>query len=145
MWSYFVPSTGYTVNFKTVSLHDDKLLIEWSNDDGKGNRKKGYETMKRMMDSAEAAATEVTDKGKKEDLSSRVLGKVYKLSGSEIVVAVSSPRNTVQMGDVIFVVIDGEKVFLDVVFPMQTVSKCRLQKKSAKFAGKIKTNMSVYR
>jgi hypothetical protein len=144
-WSYYIPATGYTVNFKTVSLNDNKLLIEWSNDDGRGNKKKGYETMKRMMDVADRAVTEVSDKGKKEDLSARVLGKVYKLNGSEVVVAISSPRNTVQMGDVIFVVINDEKVFLDVVFPMQTVSKCRLQKKSTKFADKIKTNMPVYR
>ncbi len=33
-WTYYVPSTGYSVTFETVSLNGDSLATNWSNDHG---------------------------------------------------------------------------------------------------------------
>lgn len=49
-WSYYVPSTKYTVNFRLLYVAENKLKVEWSNDDGNGYKKKGTETLVRMMD-----------------------------------------------------------------------------------------------
>ncbi|HEY1405954.1 MAG TPA: hypothetical protein VF857_05035, partial [Spirochaetota bacterium] len=46
-WRYHVPSTGYTVDFKTVSVNGDELKTEWANDDGNGEKKNGEETLYR--------------------------------------------------------------------------------------------------
>jgi hypothetical protein len=48
-WSYFVPSTGYMVYFELVSVDENKMLIKWTNNDGKGNILKGDETLIRII------------------------------------------------------------------------------------------------
>lgn len=48
-WSYFVPSTGYSVFFKTVSLDGDNLETEWVNRDSAGVTRSGKETLTRFV------------------------------------------------------------------------------------------------
>lgn len=52
-WSYYVPSTGYTVYFKTVSVNKDELSTEWINRDSSGVTKSGKETLSRYVEDAE--------------------------------------------------------------------------------------------
>ena len=48
-WSYFVPSTGYSVFFKTLSLDGDNLETEWVNRDSTGVTRSGKETLTRFV------------------------------------------------------------------------------------------------
>jgi hypothetical protein len=50
-WSYFVPSTGFLVYFKTVRLNGNNLEIEWTNKDGAGVTKTGTEILDRCVKS----------------------------------------------------------------------------------------------
>ena len=143
-WSYYVPSTKYTVYFKTLNLDNNKLKIEWSNDDGAGNKLKGTETLNRMMDTV-STNTEDSATAQKKDLSKRLIGKIYKINGSEFIVAVSSPGKTLHMGDTLFVMADDREIKLEVVFPMLTISKCKVRKSSAKLSNRIRVNMPVYK
>ena len=52
-WSYYVPSTGYTVFFKTVSVSKNELVTEWINRDSAGVTKSGKETLARYVENAE--------------------------------------------------------------------------------------------
>jgi len=49
------------------------------------------------------------------------------------------------MGNIVYVNIDNEDVKLIVVFPMLTVTKCRLLEKNSSFLSKIPLNTPVYR
>ena len=144
-WGYFVPSTGYHVFFAAVSADKDILLINWANDDGNGNVRKGNESLKRFM--AAIPSSDATDAKTpaKDTNAKRLYGKIYKISGNEIIVASRNPGANLPMGDVLYVLVNGEKVFLDVVFPMQTIAKCKLKSTSAKFKDKISLNAEVYK
>ena len=152
-WGYFTPSTGYHVNFEAVKVINDQLVINWNNDDGKGKTLKGTETLHRMMSSVTKNSAGVrpvaVTPGKPavagEDLSKRLFGKIYKINGSDIIVASRTPGSVLQMGDTVFAMINGEKVVLDVVFPMQTVTKCRVQAKSSKYKDQLTLNSEVYK
>ena len=54
-WSYYVPSTGYTVYFKAVSVNKNELVTEWINRDSAGVTKSGKETLTRYVEGAEPA------------------------------------------------------------------------------------------
>jgi hypothetical protein len=43
-WTYYVPSSGYSVSFETVSVSGDSLYTNWSNDQGAS----GIETLQRV-------------------------------------------------------------------------------------------------
>ncbi|HEY1405953.1 MAG TPA: hypothetical protein VF857_05030 [Spirochaetota bacterium] len=141
-WGYFVPSTGYYVFFSAISVNGDKLLIKWANDDGKGNIRKGKDLLKRMMASASENSVSASDAKNPAKL---LYGKIYKITGNEIIVASRNPGAVLPIGDVLYLMVDGEKVFLDVVFPMQTVAKCKVKGKSMKFKDRITLNAEVYK
>lgn len=54
-WSYYVPSTGYTVFFKALSVNKDELITEWINRDSAGVTKSGKETLSRFVEGGEPA------------------------------------------------------------------------------------------
>ena len=47
-WSYFVPSTNYTVNFKVTSSETNKLKTQWNNLSPEGETSNGLETLIRV-------------------------------------------------------------------------------------------------
>ena len=40
-WAYYVPSTGYTVEMKTVSFNNNEIVVEWNNRDMDGKTDSG--------------------------------------------------------------------------------------------------------
>lgn len=60
-WSYFVPSTGYTVHFESVSVEENIMQVLWTNNDGKGNILNGQETLIRIVNGKRAVEPKVDD------------------------------------------------------------------------------------
>jgi len=75
------------------------------------------------------------------------LAKVKEINNAkkEILIAGTDLGNKLHMGNIVYVNIDNEDVKLIVVFPMLTVSKCRLLEKNSSFLDKIPLNTPVYR
>ena len=68
-------------------------------------------------------------------------GSVEQIKGKEIIVKHANPEKPFFMGDKLHVVVKGESITLEVTFPMQTSSKCRI---TAGDAGLITRGMPVY-
>jgi hypothetical protein len=60
-WSYFVPSTGYLVNFESVSYDENTMHVLWTNNDGKGNTLSGKETLIRIVNGKRSVEPEAGD------------------------------------------------------------------------------------
>lgn len=69
---------------------------------------------------------------------------VDKKSG-EIIVGSPSSGDTIKMGDLLYVRIDGKIVQLRAVFPMMTISKCKAEGKNRALWKMINKGMPVYR
>jgi len=140
-FKYYVPSTGYNVTMRTISLSEKGLYYHWDNTYSKGD-----DTLKRMMDivaddknakSIENPASKVK-KGK-------LIGKIYKINKDEIIVAVADTSSSLKMGDKLFIIVDDEKINLNVSFPMMTISRCKISGADKKNMDKIKLNAQVYK
>jgi hypothetical protein len=143
-WGYYVPSTKYRVYFTAVNADKDEMQILWSNDDGTGGIRSGRERLSRMMALPDNGGT-TPDEGTGAADVKRLFGKVYKIVGNEIIIASRKAGTSLHIGETVYLLIDGKKVFLEVIFPMQTVSKCKVKKESAKSFESIRTNMEVYK
>jgi len=141
-WGYHIPSTGYYVFFAAVSVDNDRLFIKWGNNDGEGYSRYGRETLRRMMN---VPITEPKPDPDKPTEKRQLFGKIYKITGKDIIIASRNPGNVLKIGEQVYVLIDGQKVLLEVTFPMQTVAKCRLHVKSAQFRDRIIANAEVYK
>lgn len=73
-----------------------------------------------------------------------VIKQIDKKKG-EIFVGSIKSVNDVQMGDLLYVRIDGKVVQLRVEFPMQTMAKCRAAGENRELWTKIENGMQVYR
>ena len=71
-------------------------------------------------------------------------GSVEQVKGKEIIVKHANPEKPFFMGDRLHVVVNGESITLEVTFPMQTSSKCRIDAGSAGKAALITKGMPVY-
>ena len=140
-YRYKVPSTGYVVSCSSTSLDKKGLNYKWANQNANGT-----DVLVRMMSTAvdektgTAAPAAVPEAPK-----SRLIGKIYKIKGSDIIIATADASFVPAAGDKIFVTADGAKIGLDVVFPMMTVSKCRISAQDRAQASKVKINMPVYK
>jgi hypothetical protein len=134
-FSYKVPSTGYIVDIVSTSLNAQGLNYLWDN-----SHAKGKDMLVRMMNgiAEEKAITPEPIKGK-------LVGKVYKIKNDEILIATSDASFVPAAGEKVFIIFENRKVFLNVVFPMMTVSKCRLTAQDRQLTGKIRLNTPVYR
>jgi hypothetical protein len=144
-WSYYVPSTGYNVHFSTRLLDGDTLTVEWSNEDGSGGEKSGQETLHRIMSLSSFSPGRDNQSDEFADGNLRPAGKVYKVNDDEVIVASRLAGEIFDVGDILFCLVDGQKVEMTVVSPMQTVSKCLLTADSLKKGLKIHEEMPVYR
>lgn len=78
------------------------------------------------------------------DVASRLVGKIGQVGSGEILVY--APESSgLKMGEKLFVIIDKEKVILEVVYPMMTTAKCRLSPEHLKYRQRIKSGMPVFR
>ncbi len=73
-----------------------------------------------------------------------IINHVDKSSG-EIIVGSPSAATELQMGDQLYFRIDGKIVLLKVVFPMQTIAKCKAEGKNKVLWIKAAQGMTVYR
>lgn len=71
-------------------------------------------------------------------------GVVEKVSAGDVLVRYDDVARPFQAGEKIHVAVGDESVELDVVYPMQTVAKCRVSGKSSA-ASKLKKGMAVFR
>lgn len=72
-----------------------------------------------------------------------LIGKIYSSGAGEIVVASGRAAELLRMGARVFVVVDGKKVQLQVIFPMMTTARCRLL--DAAYAAQLKAGMPVFK
>ncbi|MGL4370653.1 MAG: hypothetical protein ACRCUT_13425, partial [Spirochaetota bacterium] len=145
-WAYFVPSTGYNVYFTSQELNGDSLLVEWTNDDGSGNTRKGQESLRRILSSGTDTISVVqNDTASENRFGGKAVGKIYKINDSEIIVATRAAEKKFESGDILYLIIDGAKVELEVFFSMQTIIKCRLTQKDSGMIMQIEKDMTVYR
>jgi len=63
----------------------------------------------------------------------------------EIIVRTSGDSNNIQMGDLLYVRIDGKIVKLRATFPMQTITRCKAEGENRQMWIKIEKGMPVYR
>ena len=92
----------------------------------------------------------VTDKAKaeEEDITNKTqIGTVGKVlhGRNEILVKSGKAGELMQMGDKVFVIVNGKKVVLSVEFPMQTVAKCKVLTKHKAWLPSIRKDMPVYK
>lgn len=90
------------------------------NDFGSNFHTKGL--LNEILGTAKPAKSEASDIS----LAGQLIGKVRQVNGKEIVVASGRAADTMKAGDRLFVMIDGKKVILEVVFPMMASAKCRV-------------------
>lgn len=72
------------------------------------------------------------------------IGNVNKFTG-EIVVNTGDSKSRIEIGDKLYVRIDGEPVVMKAAFPMLTVVKCTLESKYKKNLDDLESGMTVYR
>ncbi len=72
------------------------------------------------------------------------IGSINKLTG-EIVVNTGNSKYQIDMGDKLYVRIEGNPVIIKAVFPMLTIVKCRLDSKYKKNLKDIEEGMQVYK
>ncbi len=134
-FKYHVPSTGYNLTMRTITLTDKGLNYHWDNGNNSGD-----DTFKRMMDivAADKSSDNKVKKGK-------LLGKIYKITNDEIIVAVANTSSSLKIGDKLFVIVDDKKIGMNVSFPMMTISRCKISGADKKYKDKIKLNAQVYK
>lgn len=66
------------------------------------------------------------------------------LAKKEILVSYDQVGSPYKMGDKLHIIIDDESVTLEVIFPMQTVARCKLAAKDSQKFGMLKKGMLVY-
>jgi len=71
-------------------------------------------------------------------------GTIDRLSGTEIIVRYANPNRPFVMGDKLRVDVDSDSFTIEVTFPMQTSSKCRLIPFEPGKLAQIKKGMAVY-
>lgn len=74
-----------------------------------------------------------------------LIGRIGSVSRSnkEIIINIESGK-TLKMGDEVYVRADGDLLVMEVTFPMQTTSRCKLLKNYSKSIKNIKKGMNVY-
>jgi len=71
--------------------------------------------------------------------------KAVDVPANEIIVSSGKIASMVNIGDIIYIVINGVKISLEVNFPMQTIAKCKIIEKDRKNLTKLKNGDMVYK
>jgi len=74
----------------------------------------------------------------------RPAGKISSIAGKEIIIKHSDTIRTLYMREKLYAVSGSAKIRLEVIFPMMTVSKCRILPKDASRSVMLKPGMDVY-
>lgn len=72
-----------------------------------------------------------------------VIGTIYSLNAGKNEIIVSQ-KKVIEMGSVVYVIIDNKKILMTVVFPMLSSFKCRIVPNQMKYLKNMKKGMSVY-
>lgn len=72
------------------------------------------------------------------------VARVYRVQG-ETVTITSAVMSKIGMHDTLYVLVDNQKVYLKVIFPMVTIARCKPTPGSKIPASKINAGMTVYR
>lgn len=75
-------------------------------------------------------------------IASQLIGTVKQINGNEIIVSSGRSNQTINIGDIMFLVSDNKKIPLKVTFPMMSVAKC--QAVNIVDFNKIRTGMPVF-
>lgn len=79
------------------------------------------------------------------NIAKNLAGKVGSVSGSEIVVYTGGDGGGLKIGDRLFLLINDNKVEIEVFFPMMTSAKCRLKNSSTSMRSYVKPGLPVFR
>ncbi len=79
------------------------------------------------------------------NIAKNLAGKVGSVSGSEIVVYTGGDGGGLKIGDRLFLLIDDNRVEMEVFFPMMTSAKCRLKSSSSSMRSYVKSGLPVFR
>jgi hypothetical protein len=71
--------------------------------------------------------------------------KAVDTAANEIIVSSGRIASMVNIGDTVYMAIDGVKISMEVNFPMQTIAKCKVFEKDRKNITKIKSGDMVYK
>lgn len=86
---------------------------------------------------------EKKDSGSSVDISKQLIGRVGALSGNDIFVNSSRAAELIRMGDKLFLIVNGKKIYIQAVFPMMTTVRCKALKQLQ--IKEIKKGMPVFR
>ncbi len=87
---------------------------------------------------------DVPGKGTTAALQEKRVASIEQVKGKEVIIKHSNVSKSFLMGDKLHVVVNGESITLEVTFPMQTSSKCRLTSGDAAKLTLIKKGMPVF-
>lgn len=102
---------------------------------------KGYTQLIQMMKSAESKGATSNIKAIPK---SAQIGNINSLNAGKYEVVVSTKR-ALKIGELVYVIIDGNMVIMSASFPMMTTSKCQLEGKDTKYFDKLSKGMPVYK
>ena len=71
--------------------------------------------------------------------------KAVDVPGNEIIIGSGKIASMVNIGDTVYAVIDGQKIVMEINFPMQTIAKCKVCQKDIKNISKLQKGDMVYK
>ena len=142
-WSYRISSTGYIVSISTFALDGDNLFVQWANKDAEGKIRSGKEVLHRVAGATDPYIIKLHSSY--EFSNKPPFGKIYKVNGDDLIIALHSPNNMPKAGDELIAFVGTEKVIIEVVFSMGAVAKCHIHEQRKKYFKSLKENSPVYR
>lgn len=134
---YRIQSNDTNVISTISGLDDDLLAGTWRLEDDTNSGEFRY---RKIM--AIAPPPEITDDEKK--TVHQPIAKVYRVQSNTITIT-SAAMAKVKMHDKLYVLIDGRKVYISVVFPMMTIARCKPMAANNAPLHRITEGMTVYR
>lgn len=134
---YRIQSNDTNVISTIQGLNEDLLAGTWHLED---NTNSGEFRYRKIL--AIAPAPEVADDEKK--TLHQPVAKVYRVRDDTVTIT-SANMARIKMLDKVYVLIDGRKVYLSVVFPMMTIARCKPVAANKTPLQRITEGMTVYR
>ena len=83
--------------------------------------------------------------GNKQDSSKSIqIGSIVSISAGKREVVIST-KHVLKIGELVYVILDGNKVILSATFPMMTSTRCQLEGDDTKYFEKLSKGMPVYK
>jgi len=148
---YFAVFCGYTESVQI--LLENGADINISSNLMQTAERKGNPQIIQMLKAAEAMKITQMQKtmyskgvasNKQTSPSSEKMGSISSLNAGKREIIVSTKR-ALKIGELVYVIIDGNMIIMSASFPMMTSSKCQLEGKDTKYFVKLSKGMPVYK